>query len=158
MRLLRHDLRACGKSLRGDRCIAAAKAGRSFCSLFGMTKGHALLQSAPQERFSASCAVVPFHKTLASSSFSAACKVVSSYKASPRSAFQQAVKSCPFTSCLCNQFWLQFRIEAALYLLLCSGVCRSKGCVISRSLSGHRIGRYRKKVWMGVPNFGGDPL
>jgi hypothetical protein len=31
--------------------FAAAKAGRSFCSLFGMTKGHALLQSASQERF-----------------------------------------------------------------------------------------------------------
>jgi hypothetical protein len=31
--------------------FAAAKAGRSFRSLFGMTENHALLQSAPQERF-----------------------------------------------------------------------------------------------------------
>jgi hypothetical protein len=43
--------------------VAAAKAGRSFCSLFGMTKGHALLQSASEERFSASYKVVPCYKT-----------------------------------------------------------------------------------------------
>jgi hypothetical protein len=44
--------------------FAAAKAGRSFCSLFGTTKGHALLQSASQECFSASCKAVPFQKAI----------------------------------------------------------------------------------------------
>jgi hypothetical protein len=39
--------------------FAAAKAGRSFCSLFGMTESHALLQGTPQERFSASCKAMP---------------------------------------------------------------------------------------------------
>jgi hypothetical protein len=43
--------------------VAAAKAGRSFCGLFSMTKGHALLQCASQKRFSASCKVVPGYKT-----------------------------------------------------------------------------------------------
>jgi hypothetical protein len=43
--------------------FAAAKAGRSFCSLSGMTKGHALLQSSSQEGFSASCEVMPCYNT-----------------------------------------------------------------------------------------------
>jgi hypothetical protein len=66
-----HVLRAfCGttkqlaeKVSAATNAFAAAKAGHSFCSLFGMTESHALLQGAPQERFSASCKAMPCYKS-----------------------------------------------------------------------------------------------
>jgi hypothetical protein len=42
--------------------FAAAKAGRSFCGLFGTTKGHALSQSAPRERFPQAVKSSPYTK------------------------------------------------------------------------------------------------
>jgi hypothetical protein len=78
--------------------LAAAKAGRSFCSLFGMTKDHALLQGGSHERYSASCEVVPFHKTPASSSF-----------------FPQPVGPCPLAKRRSTNESFRTRSEAAAF-------------------------------------------